>query len=99
MYDAVGVRSYTHPPVFYWVGWGPDGWILGLLLQLTDKDVNRLLRLKALEGSHDAFHLLIFLSQFLLELLKHRMKESNNDSQSICPDKLQLMCRKKPQRV
>lgn len=82
--------------MFYWVGWGPYGWILGLLLQLRDKDVNRLLRLKALQGSHDAFHLLIFLSQFLLELLKRRIKESNNE---FWPNKLQLMCRKKPQRV
>lgn len=79
--------------MLYWVRWGPDGRILGSLLRLRDQDVNGPLGLEALKGSHDAFHLLVLLSQLLPELLKHRVKETESHGPP------QSMCNKKPNRV
>lgn len=68
------IQIQHHSPVFHWDGWGPNCWVLWPLQR--DKDVDWLLGLQALKCSHDAFHLLIFLSQFLSELLTHRKKET-----------------------
>jgi len=56
--------------VFRRGGWGPHGWVLGPLLPLRSESVSRLLGPEGLERSHDAFHLLVLLRQFLPDLRK-----------------------------